>query len=534
MSGLARASVLLGAGTIVSRVTGLLRSIVLVSVFGVVGSRAGDAFGNAIGLPNNIYAIISAGVLTAVIVPQIVKVGAEPDGGAKFISKLFTLGTVVLLGATSIAMICAPLLVALYAKDFTPDQLALATAFAYWVLPQLLFYGLYALIGETLNARRIFGPFTWAPIANNIVSIAGLALILVLFGGNRTEVADWPPAQVALVGGLSTLGIAAQAAVLLLFWRRTGLRLRPDFRWRGVGLGNIGRMAGWTTAMVIVGQIAGIVQSRVMSSASGEAASILASQSIWLVFMLPYSVIVLSIGTPYFTQLSEHAAAGRSDEVRADIIASIRTISLFIVLAGVALSVAALPASRIFVNSSEDAVAVAPMLLAYLVGLLPLSVVFVVQRTFYAHNDTRTPFVFTAIQGAVAILTAMLAGLLAPLEYLAAAVALGQSLGIVVQVVLAGWLLHRKLGGIGTWSWMASIIRFAIAAVPAGVVGWLVFVFVLGGQDGWALSDKLWGAIGTGVIGLVSFAVYLAVLVLMRAPEVAPALGMLRRLLPRR
>ncbi|MFM9718788.1 lipid II flippase MurJ, partial [Streptomyces galilaeus] len=86
-------------------------------------------------LPNNIYAIISTGLLTAVVVPQIVKAAAHADGGQAFISKLFTLGTVGLLGATALAIICAPLLVQVYASKFTPDQLALSTAFAYWCLP---------------------------------------------------------------------------------------------------------------------------------------------------------------------------------------------------------------------------------------------------------------------------------------------------------------------------------------------------------------------------------------------------------------
>ena len=75
----------------------------------------------------------------------------------------------------------------LYAPDFPPDQLALATAFAYWCLPQILFYGLYALVGESLNARRVFGPFTWAPIVNNLVSIAGFLVFIWLFGAGRRD-----------------------------------------------------------------------------------------------------------------------------------------------------------------------------------------------------------------------------------------------------------------------------------------------------------------------------------------------------------
>ena len=219
MSGIGRASVLIGAGTIVSRLSGFLRAVVLASAVGAT-TEAGNAFAIANQLPNNIYAIISTGLLSAVVVPQIVKAAAHDDGGRAFVSKLFTLGTVVLLGTTVLATVAAPWLVALYAPGYPPQQQALATAFAYWCLPQILFYGLFALVGESLNARRVYGPYTWAPIVNNIVSIAGFLAFIALFGGPITSTADWTPSMVALLAGTATFGIVVQAVILLFFWRR--------------------------------------------------------------------------------------------------------------------------------------------------------------------------------------------------------------------------------------------------------------------------------------------------------------------------
>lgn len=532
MSGLGRASALIGAGTIISRLTGLLRTIVLVSAVGVVGSRAGDAWGVAMQLPNSVYAIISTGLLTAVIVPQIVQATRREDGGNAFISKLFTLGAVVLLGATGVTMILAPWLISLYGPEFTPDQQALATAFAYWVLPQIFFFGVFALLGEMLNARRVFGPYTWAPIVNNLVSIAGFAVFLALFGGPLTLVDEWNPQMVAVLGASATAGIVAQCIVLLLFWRRAGLRLRPDFRWRGVGLRGIGRLAGWTFLMVVVGQVAGLVQSRVLSPASGDGPANFASANAWLIFMLPYSIIVISIGTPYFTQLSEHASADRHDDVRRDVVRSIRILGLFTVIAAAALAVAAVPASRIFTDSAAGATAAGLVLLCYLVSLVPLAVLFVVQRTFYAYNDTRTPFVFTLVQGIVVVATALVAGATLPLTHVAAGVALGQSIASTVQVVLAAWLLHRRLGGIGVAEWLPSLGRFALAAVPAAAAGWGTFLLA-GGPEGWMTTDKLLGAVGTALIGTVALAVYVAALAAMRTPELTPAVQLIRRLLGR-
>jgi len=535
MSGIGRASVMIGAGTIVSRLTGFLRSVVLVSAVGAT-SAGGNAFAVANQLPNNIYAIISTGLLSAVVVPQIVKAAAHDDGGRAFVSKLFTLGTVVLLGTTLIATVAAPWLVALYAPQFGAQQQALATAFAYWCLPQILFYGLFALVGESLNARRVYGPYTWAPIVNNIVSIAGFLVFIWLFGPAGASTV-WTPEMIALLAGTATLGIVVQTGILFVFWRRTGLHLRPDFRWRGVGLGQIGKLAGWTFLMVVAGQLAGLVQSQVMSNVPKGDPGIFVAQNAWLLFMLPYSIIVLSIGTPYFTQLSEHSRAGRHEEVRGDIGRSIRTLGFFVVVATAALAVAAIPASRIFTGDPAEAVGAAEVLLCYLVSLIPLAVLFVVQRTFYAYDDTRTPFYFTLLQCALVVasawgaLWAFTTGIL-PAAQLVAAVALGQSLASVVQVIVATWLLHRRLDGIQVASWLSALGRFALAAIPAGAVGWLTFQ-LMGGVDGWTVSSQLLGALGAAIIGIVVIAVYVGILALFRAPEVAVATGLLRRFLLR-
>jgi putative peptidoglycan lipid II flippase len=290
--------------------------------------------------------------------------------------------------------------------------------------------------------------------------------------------------------------------------------------------------------MVVAGQLAGLVQSQVMSEIPKSDPGVFVAQNAWLLFMLPYSIIVLSIGTPYFTQLSEHAAAGRDDEVRGDIGRSIRTLGVFVVAATAALAAAAIPASRIFTDSPDEAVGAAGVLLCYLVSLIPLAVLFVVQRSFYAYDDTRTPFFFTILQCAIVVLTAWSAlwafheGVL-PSAQLVAAVALGQSFASVVQVIVATWLLQRRLGGLRVGSWLLALGRFALAAIPAGAAGWLVFQ-LLGGTAGWMVSDKLLGALGAAVIGIVVLVVYVGFLALRRAPELSVATGLVRRFLPGR
>lgn len=504
--GLGRASAMIAAGTLTSRLSGLVRSIVLVAAINTIG-QASDAFAVANNLPNNIYQVISAGVLTGVIVPQVVRASARPDKGHDFLAKLLTLGSLILAGVTLIATLCAPLLVSLFA-DFGPEQHALATQFAYWCIPQLFFYGMFALLGEILNARRIFTPYAWAPIVNNIFSIAGFGLFIVLFGQSRSSLDGWDAAMVTTLAGTATFGVVAQTVVLVLFWRRAGIPLRLDFRWRGMGLGHMGRLATWTFLTALLGVLVGIVQSRVVTPSSGEHASVFASQTAWLIYMVPYSLIILAIGTPYFTRISEHASAERHEDLRGDVAQSIRILGLFIVIATAAVAAA--------------------VLLAFLVSLLPMAVLFIVQRTFYAYGDARTPFVFTLVQSGLVLVLTLVVAMTTPLEFRAAAVALAQSVSGIVQTIVATLLLRRKLGPLGLGSTWRALVRFALMAVPSGLVGYGFFLLI-GGMDSWMMQDRLLGALGAAAIAAVSSLVYLALLAVFRVPELHTALRTIRR-----
>jgi len=194
------------------------------------------------------------------------------------------------------------------------------------------------------------------------------------------------------------------------------------------------------------------------------------------------------------------------------------------------------PASRIFTTDAAGALQAAPVLLAFLVCLVPLAVLFVIQRTFYAYDDTRTPFLFTLVQVALVVTGALVSGAFVDadviaLPQLASSVALTQSLASVVQVILATWLLQRRLGGLRVGEWMLSLGRFVLAALPAAAAGWGVYL-LLGGPVGWTTSNPLLAAVGTGIIGLGVLVVYVGMLAVLRAPELHGAFGLVRRFLP--
>ncbi|MET4782827.1 murein biosynthesis integral membrane protein MurJ [Glaciihabitans sp. UYNi722] len=533
--GMGRASAILAAGTVVSRILGFVRAAVLTTAIG--GFAAGDAFAVGNQLPNNIYALIAGGVLSAVLVPQIVKAAAHADGGQQYINRVVTLGIVIFAIVAVIATLAAPFLVSVYAQSsshsghgFSPAAFTLATAFAYWCLPQIFFYALYSLLSEVLNARKIFGPFTWAPVLNNIVAIAGLIVFMLLFGASAENqtVETWDTSRIVLLGATTTLGVAAQALVLFLFWRRAGLTYRPDFRWRGVGLGATGRAAGWLFGMILITQLAGIVQSRVASIASGDNASLFVLQNSWLIFMLPHSVIAVSIATAYFTQLSGHASRGDLAGMRQDLSASLRSIGLLIVFAAVALSVVAYPFARVFIDSGFDDVrGMGNVILAFMPGLILFSMLFVLQRVFYALGDTRTPFFMQCVQSGLFVIGALLCILL-PTDLISVGIAAVTSTAGSAQAVVAIVLVRRRLRGMDGARVLRRHLQYLGLALLAGVVGILV-LWLLGGFSaaGFAQSGKLPAILAIIITGALMTAVYFGMLLAIRNPEIHSVSGTL-------
>lgn len=491
---ISRASAVMASGTLVSRILGFIKAIMVVAVIGLTGGGA-DAFALANQLPNNVYIIIIGGVLNAILVPQIIKAGLHSDGGAAFINRITTLAIVLFGGATVLATLAAPLLVALYAGTLVrgnADTFALAVSFAYWCLPQIFFYALYTLLGEILNARKLYGPYTWAPVVNNVVAIMGLGLFLAVFGvmDSAVPTTEWTPTQIALLAGPATLGIVVQALMLFFFWRRVGLSYQPDFRWRGVGLGQLGRTASWTFGLLITTQIAGIVQTQVAAIATGSGASIAVMQNAWLIFILPHSIATVSIGTAYFTRMSGHASTGDIVSLRADLSSSVRAISLIAVFSSVGLIVLSVPISRVFTDNATDVLLLAQVVAAFLIGLVPFSIQFVLFRAFYALGDTRTPFLITLFQSGLYIPIAVACAFL-PTQFIVLGLALGMSLVTLPQLVLTVYLLRRKVGSFRIGPTMRSLVVFAVASLSAAAIGVLI-LWALGlFTDGFALESRL-------------------------------------------
>ncbi|MFN8212422.1 MAG: lipid II flippase MurJ [Candidatus Nanopelagicales bacterium] len=313
-AGVLRSSALMAAGTVTSRATGLIRDMALVAAIGF-GTLA-DTYSLGNSLPNIIYILVAGGALNAVFIPQLVRhMQNDEDGGHGFANRLLRIVTLITFVLTVVAVLAAPWIVHLYAtSQYSPEEFDLAVAFARLCLPQIVFYGLYTMFSQVLNARGHFGSPMFAPIVNNVVVI-GAAIAFIWVAGDQVDVTTITDGQVAWLGVMTTLGVALQALVLVPVLLRSGFRFGYVRGLRGFGLGHTGRLALWTIGLVLVNQAGFLVVTRLATLANvlatradTVAQGLTTYQKAYLVFMLPHSVITISIMTALLPRMSRAAA----------------------------------------------------------------------------------------------------------------------------------------------------------------------------------------------------------------------------------
>ncbi len=526
--GILRAAGTMAVATLVSRITGLLRTMVLAAALGV--GLVADAYNSANLLPNVVYELLLGGVLTSVVVPLLVHAQErDRDGGVAYAQRLSTVAVAGLAVATALAVVAAPLLTALFGITDDAEQVALATWLARILLIEIVFYGIGALATAILNSRDVFGPPAWAPVLNNVVVIAtGLLFVAASGPGNLTP-ATIEPWQVWLLGGGTTLGIAVQALVLLPLLGRAGVPVRPRWGMKNTGLREAGTLGLWVMGYVAVSQIGVVVATRIANEAGrsgGLGSTGFAYAS--LLFQMPYGIIGVALLTALLPRMSRAASRHNLPGVVDDLALGTRLSALgllpvtaLLVVLGPSLAVVAFARGN---TSVEEAEAVGTALAVGAFGLLPMAVTLLQLRVFYAMKDARTP---TLIQvGMVAVRVPLL--LLVPVLVDADAVVAGLML-VTSVTYLAGWVLgdvalRRRIGGLRTGETLRGVLVVAAVSALAGLLGWgalLLLDDVLGTAVAGSLARL---AIGTVVIGVAT----LAGLVLARVPELREPLATIR------
>lgn len=534
-SGLLKSSAVMAAGTLVSRLTGFIRSALIVSALGV--GLLGDTFQVAYQLPTMIYILTVGGGLNSVFVPQLVRAMKEDDdGGEAYANRLLTVVMVALGALTALGIFAAPVLIRLLSNPVASDPAAnqVGITFVRYFLPSIFFMGIHVVMGQILNARGKFGAMMWTPVLNNIVIIFTLGTFIWVYGSaanSGMKVTTIPPEGERLLGIGVLLGLVVQALAMIPYLRETGFRLRLRFDWKGHGLGKAAMLAKWTVLFVLANQAGAIVVSQ-LSTAAGKDSPVdgtgfAAYANAQLIWGLPQAIITVSLMAALLPRLARSAHEGDGGAVRDDISQGLRTTAVAIVPVAFGFVSLGIPMCTLIFGSSgtSEATNMGFMLMAFGLGLIPYSVQYVVLRAFYAYEDTRTPFYNTVIVAAVNAGASALCYFTLPARWAVVGMAAAYGLAYAIGVGVAWNRLRKRLGGdLDGTRVLRTYARLGIASVPAALLSGAA-CYGIGHSLGQGVGGSLAALLAGGIALLGVF--YIAARK-MRIEELNSMVGMVR------
>jgi len=478
-----RSSGVMALGTLASRGTGFLRTLVLVYVLGT--AVVSQAYNNANTLPNAVYDLMLGGILTSVVVPLLVNAAKrDADGGEAYDQRMFTLTTVALAVLTLAATLAAGLLVDLYAHDLTPAQHHLTVIFALFFIPQIFFYGVSSLAGGVLNARGHFAAPMWTPAINNIVVIAVL-LMYVAIGGTASSATAITPGQVQLLGFGTTLGIVAQTVALIPFLHRVGFHWRPRFDFRRDEVAEIVRMAAPLFGYILTTQVSFLVVQNVANAAYQHAADdgFSTYTYAWQLFQLPYAIVGISVITALLPRMSAHASDRRFGDVRRDFSGGVRLSSAVVVPASLILLVLGAPLAEAVLGYGQMTIAgaryIGLVFGIFSLGLVPYMMFQLMLRVFYAMHDSKTPMFIGVAVMITNIALSLFSLSTLPAGHVVEGVAAAFGIANVVGTVIAWRILSGRMRGLDGHRIASSLIRMHLAAIPGAIFA-LAITFSVG------------------------------------------------------
>lgn len=537
-SSVGRNSLIMASGTAASRVTGQVRTILLAWALGTTGYAA-NAYQAGSMIPQVIYTLVSGGIFNAVLVPQIVRTLKAKDAETK-LNKLITLAITMLLGVTLLMAIATPLLTRLYVNG-SPETMALATSFTLWCMPQIFFYGLYTVVGQILAAKDHFVTYAWSSVGANVISCIGFGTFIALFGrATERPLEFWTPTKIALTAGAWTLGVAFQALVLFIPLTKIGLRYRPKFGIHGIGLRSMGPVAIWSVGIVIVDQIGNILITRVATSAPFTAqlklhinpldvAGNATYQNAYTIYMLPYSLIAVSVATAIFPKISRAIAERNLAEARNDLSQSLRVMGLIMCFFGAAFVVLPLPIILSLLPSVtvREALLMCGPLVALGFGIPFASSYLIIQRTFYSFEDGRNPFLFTVMSIGTQVIVLLVGEAILPPTDWVTLIGVSGTLSFMLPFPILFVMLRKRFNGnVDGRRIFLSYAKSIIAEISAIAVGLFCrdgvyrLVGARIGRDDGAMN---WGqaVLSAMILAIIIAIVYLACLWALRSEELA-------------
>ncbi|RSN14926.1 murein biosynthesis integral membrane protein MurJ [Streptomyces sp. WAC 05977] len=524
---IAKSSGRMAIASLISRITGFAWKLLLVAAIGAQVEN--DSFNVANTMPNIIFELLMGGVLSSLVVPLLVRSQDDKDGGEAYTQRLVTVAGTLLVVGTTIAVFAAPLITKLYVDDKGQANPELVTAFAYLLLPQIFFYGVFALLSAVLNAKNIFGPTAWAPVINNLVVIFTILVVWIMPGNISTDPVSITDPKLLTLGIGVTSGIVAQSVLLIPPLLRSGFK----FKWRwGIDkrMKEFGGLALWTVGYVAVSQVGYTITTRVLTS--GSQGGVTAYSNAWLLFQLPYGVIGVSLLTAIMPRMSRAAADGDHKKLIGDLSYASRIstvmlvpISAVMTVVGGSVGIALFTLGK---GTVEDASRMGEALAISAFALLPYALVMLQMRVFYAMKDARTPVLIMIVMTVVKVpLLYLCPALLSP-DNIVLGVMMVNGLTFVVGAILGQVWLWVTLGNLRSKRVLGVILFTVVASVLGVGAAWLAGQIV---PDSFGPTFHAWVKLllQTAVGIVVSFGVLMA----LKVEELKPATARITRLIKR-
>jgi len=469
------ASSVMAVGTILSRLTGFVRMVLTVALLGT--ALLADTFNVANTMPNIIYNLLIGGALTAIFVPQIIRSSTEEDGGEGFVSRLVTTISLLLLVIVVLGIIFAPALLKIYAPEFgSPGfetELNLAVAFTRYCLPQVFFFGLFMMLGQVANARGSFAPLMWAPIINNIFIIALFSVLLI--SSPTLSLMTITSQQVQILGIGTTIGVVIQSLILIPVVKKTGIHLRVRLGLKG--LGKSFSLAAWTLVYVLISQLGYLVTVNVSTTAAVRSAKegvvtgvgYTPFSNAYLIMMLPYSIVTISIVTALLPQLSKLALENKVKDFREQLIKAIKMVGVITIPSGVGfLLFGPLITNVLYLGiPQEDATYLGYVLSALGIGLVAFSINLILIRGFNAFEDTRTQVLSILLINVISVGLSYLFLFSLKTHWITIGLGVAFSVSYILGLVFTLHLLSRHTGPIHLRDFMGQHLRLILASLVA-------------------------------------------------------------------
>ncbi|MCU1374365.1 MAG: putative rane protein putative virulence factor [Actinomycetia bacterium] len=523
---LARSTATMTVLTLLSRLTGFVRNVVVVGVLGV--TFLGNTYETANTVPNLLFELIAAGVLQAVLIPTLVELMAagEDDEAEHVARSVLGLAAAALAVLAGIGFLLAPFVMRLLMSNVDDpqvraDEVRLGTILLWFFLPQVVLYASNTVATGVLNAKSHFSVPVIAPLLNNVVVVASYGVFAWMRHGARPSL-DLTGGEIAVLGLGTTLGVIAFCGAPVIAAVRSGTSLRPRFDWRHPAVRRIARLGGWAAAFLAATQILLVV---VLVLANDVQGGVVAWNLGFTIFVLPHALVALPVLTALFPTMARQAATGDEVAYQRTLSSGVRAIAYLVLPASAAMLALSVPMARIlqFGKFHPGAIgAVAAAVAAFGPGLVGYGTFLFLARALYARGDTRTPALVNlgvVVGASVAMVVAFpFAHGHARIAVLAGAHSGGYLVGSAVLFLV---LRSRSSATGGTGDLGRSLLASVTAAAVAGASMWAI-------GEAIGAPGRIHSLLELVVAGAAGLVVYVAAAALLGGPRPRTVPALLR------